>query len=144
MATDPATPPAESLFDPEELEFLTELNIYRVSLGLPPVSPSLVLTRAAQAHSGDMATAGFFSHTGSDGSDLGTRVGCETSLRRNLGEILAMGVSGGHEAFEAWMKSDDHHKIMIKKELVQIGIARASDAQGQEYWTADFGGVPIT
>jgi uncharacterized protein YkwD len=140
--SDPATPPADRLFDPEELSFFHRLNAYRAELGLSPVSPSLVLTRASEAHSQDMTTGGFFSHTGSDGSDLVTRVGRQTDLSRNLGEILALNISGGEDAFEAWKRSPGHDAIMRHPAFTQVGIARVADASGNYRWTADFGGPP--
>ena len=49
-------------------------NIERTKAGLQPLTLDLQLVDAAQDHSFDMAQDDFFSHTGADGSNVGSRV----------------------------------------------------------------------
>ena len=50
------------------------LNSLRLENGSAPVAYSMTLETAAKRHARDMAQNNVFSHTGSDGSDVGARV----------------------------------------------------------------------
>ena len=129
-----------NLLDAEEIAFLTELNAYRVSKGLSKVRVSIALTRAANAHSKDMATNMFMSHTSSDGTDTFTRIKKYYSHNTGMGEIIAYGYTTGAQVFQAWKNSPGHDAIM-RGDYVVVGISRVLSAgNNYYYWTADFGG----
>ena len=49
-------------------------NARRADNGLAPLTMNSTLTAAAQAHAADQASVDTMSHTGTDGSDAGTRI----------------------------------------------------------------------
>lgn len=66
-------------------------NLQRANYGLPPLTANAALTAAALAHSNDMATNNFFSHTGSDGSSPGQRISRAGYSYYTYGENIAAG-----------------------------------------------------
>ena len=66
-------------------------NVERAKVGLQPLTLNLQLADAAQDHSNDMAQDDFFSHTGADGSTVGTRVQDSGYGFANAGENIAVG-----------------------------------------------------
>lgn len=107
----------------------------------PPLSLAPALTRAARAHSRDMAAHDYFSHTGSDGSTPGeraTRAGYRWSM---LGENIASGVGSAREAVAGWLASPEHCANIMTAGFRQMGVAFAvepGNGQGID-WTEDFG-----
>jgi len=53
---------------------LNAINAYRAQSGLPPYNVNSNLSRAAQSHANDMACNNLFTHTGSNGSTIQSRV----------------------------------------------------------------------
>ncbi len=107
----------------------------------PPLSLAPALTRAARAHSRDMAAHDFFSHTGSDGSSPGqraTRAGYRWSM---VGENIASGLSAPRDVVAGWLASPHHCANIMTAGFRQMGIAFAvNDANPQVIdWTEDFG-----
>jgi uncharacterized protein YkwD len=133
-----ATP--TGIIDDEELAFLKQLNAYRASKQLGKLRVSVALTRAAQAHSADMAAKGYFSHTSADGTTFAERVKRYYPYNTWTGENIAMGFDTGDRVFAAWKASAGHNANMLGANYVVIGIARVANAEGVYYWTTDFGG----
>jgi uncharacterized protein YkwD len=107
----------------------------------PPLSLAPALTRAARAHSRDMAVHDFFSHTGSDGSTPGervTRAGYRWSM---VGENVASGVETARAAVAGWLASPHHCANIMTAGFRQMGVAFAVDAANPQViaWTEDFG-----
>jgi uncharacterized protein YkwD len=107
----------------------------------PPLSLAPALTRAALAHSQDMATHEFFSHTGSDGSTPGlrvTRAGYRWSM---VGENVASGVRTPQEAVAGWLASPHHCANIMTAGFRQMGVAFAVNRRTGEviYWAEEFG-----
>jgi len=107
----------------------------------PPLSLAPALTRAARAHSHDMAVHDYFSHTGSDGSTPGeraTRAGYRWSM---LGENIASGVGSPREAVAGWLASPEHCANIMTAGFRQMGVAFAVDPGNAQVidWTEDFG-----
>lgn len=131
-------------YEPEELEFLELINDYRQQNGLEPLALSAPLSVAAERHSEDMGTYGFFSHTtqGSSyypvGSEHYDRVAQEGyDYDTYTAENLAYGQATAAEVFEAWRVSPDHNVNMLGDYSV-IGIGLVT-VNGTPYWTTDFG-----
>lgn len=135
----PALAPAAQ--DP--IQRVVELtNQERARAGLPPVTLDLALCRSAQAHSDDMAGHDFFSHAGSDGSDVGKRIasaGYDPVYA--YGENIAAGQPSPEEAVNAWMNSETHRENILSPYYQHIGVAYAFNTNTTygHYWTQDFG-----
>lgn len=127
------------LLDTEELAFLGIINDYRVSKGLGKLKVSIALTRAANAHSKDMATTGKFSHDSSDGTSFVDRVKKYYPCNCYLGENIAVGFDTAATVFTAWKNSAGHDANMRGQYYKVIGISRVPNADGRYYWTTDFG-----
>jgi uncharacterized protein YkwD len=107
----------------------------------PPLSLAPALTRAARAHSRDMAAHDYFGHTGSDGSTPGERAlraGYRWSM---LGENIASGVRTPREAVAGWLASPDHCANIMTAGFRQLGVAFAVNRANAQVidWTEDFG-----
>lgn len=100
------------------------------------------LTEAAAAHSNDMVFANFFSHTGSDGSTLTSRVDAAGYGWSRLGENIAVGQTTINQVVDGWMGSDGHCANIMNAAFRDIGVAcvsgRASNTY-RSYWTMDLG-----
>ncbi len=107
----------------------------------PPLSLSPALTRAARAHSRDMAAHSFFSHVGSDGSSPGERVTRAGYRWSSVGENIASGVETPRQAVADWLASPDHCANIMTAGFRQMGVAFAVDTRSAAvtYWTEDFG-----
>lgn len=111
-----------------------------------PPAPALTwnaqLTQAAAAHSDDMVAGNFFSHTGSNGSTLGTRATAAGYSWNALGENIAAGQPTVTEVVDGWMKSDGHCANIMNANFREIGAACVAGGAGntyRTYWTQDFG-----
>ena len=140
-----AAAPAAYAYDSEELSFLTLINNYRAANGLPALTMSNSLYNASEGHSYDMATANYFSHTGSDGSSPWDRIrAAGYTYNTYLGENIAAGYVDAGSVFEAWRNSPGHNANMLDANYHAIGVGRVYGAGSTYgwYWTTDFGGVP--
>jgi uncharacterized protein YkwD len=106
----------------------------------PPLSLSPALTRAARAHSRDMAAHDLFSHVGSDGSSPGTRVARAGYRWRMVGENIASGVRTPRQAVAGWLASPHHCANIMTAGFRQLGVAFAVDPANPQLidWTEDF------
>ncbi|BBC29896.1 SCP-like extracellular [Streptomyces graminofaciens] len=112
------------------------VNAERDKVGCSPVTLNAVLTKAAQAHSTDMAAHQNMSHTGSDGSSPGdriTRAGYDWST---YGENVAYGYATPEQVMAGWMTSPGHKANILNCAFKEIGVGLA---QSGSYWTQDFG-----
>ncbi|HEV3122295.1 MAG TPA: CAP domain-containing protein [Isosphaeraceae bacterium] len=116
-------------------------NKERARAGLPPLSPSPVLTAAAQAHAADMARRQWMSHRGGDFSSPARRIEHAGYSFTAMGENVAAGQTTPEEAMRAWMRSPGHrHNVLGHYSEIGVGVARASN--GWLYWCVDFGKPP--
>ena len=97
------------------------------------------LTSAAQAHANDQAARDTMSHTGSDGSNAGTRIQRTGYPVRNWGENVAAGYSTPDAVVAAWMASPGHRANIVSGSFTQIGVAVAYAADGTAYWAMELG-----
>jgi len=136
---------AEACLDDQELAFLAEINQYRGSNGLAPLTVTQTLTAASEHHSVDMANTSWFDHVMSDGTTVEQNVRAHGYTGSSWGENIAAGtyMSDAATVFEAWRTSPSHNANMLSADFAAIGIARdfnASSAHGW-YWTTIFGGT---
>lgn len=129
------------MLDAEESAFLTLINNHRAANNRNPLAAQSQLTAAAERHSQDMASNGFFSHTGSDGSDGGRRITDAGYDWTAWGENIFWHSSDGTAAtaFTAWRNSASHNTNMLSAGFTEIGIARVRAGNGRWYWTTTHG-----
>ncbi|MFF8991064.1 CAP domain-containing protein [Streptomyces sp. NPDC014983] len=112
------------------------VNAERAKAGCRPLTLDAKLTEAAQEHSADMAAHQNMSHTGSDGSDPGTRITRAGYTWSAYGENVAYGYSTAAEVMAGWMSSPGHRANILDCGFQKIGVGLA---QPGSYWTQDFG-----
>mmetsp|Transcript_32334 Transcript_32334/g.39738 ORF Transcript_32334/g.39738 Transcript_32334/m.39738 type:complete len:387 (+) Transcript_32334:125-1285(+) len=127
------------------IEMLNFVNYERRRVGLSELCLNSKLNSAATTHSNDMARKNFFSHTGSDGSNAGTRVtrtGYKwTTYAENIYYYGGRGASASvSRVHNEWMESPGHRVNILKTDVKHMGVARVmSSSTGRQYWTQVFG-----
>lgn len=111
------------------------LNAERAAHGLPPVTPSARLKRAAMGHARDMSVRNFFSHVGSDGRRLGQRVRAQGYSFCLVAENIAKGQTSLEEVVQGWMDSPGHRRNMLARGVTEYGFAHTAD----NVWVLDLG-----
>src|SRR4028118_1186050 len=120
-------------------------NIERSKLSLPPLTFNTQLLNAAATHSQNMALQDFFSHTGKDGSSLGSRISATGYQFSAAAENIAGGSSTPEQVVSSWMNSSGHRANILNPNLKEIGIGYyfLADDTGSvnfnHYWTQVFG-----
>jgi len=120
-------------------------NIERSKLSLPPLTFNTQLLNAAATHSQNMALQDFFSHTGKDGSSLGSRISATGYQFSAAAENIAAGSSTPEQVVSSWMNSSGHRANILNPNLKEIGISYyfLADDTGSvnfnHYWTQVFG-----
>jgi uncharacterized protein YkwD len=112
------------------------VNAERSKVGCSPVTVNAKLTKAAEAHSKDMASHSNMSHTGSDGSNPGDRITRAGYTWSTYGENVAYGYDTPESVMAGWMASPGHKENILNCAFKEIGVALA---QPNSYWTQDFG-----
>ncbi len=92
------------------------------------------LAEAAYLHSKDMKENSYFSHTGKDNSDAGTRIERQGYNWRTYGENIAKGYSNEKKVVEGWIDSEGHCRNIMNGDFKEMGVGKAGD-----YWTQIFG-----
>lgn len=107
----------------------------------PPLRWNERLGKTALAHSQDMAGKDFFSHQGSDGSQVGQRAKREGYQWRGVGENLAAGQGNAEQAISGWLASPGHCANLMDPRYAELGAAYATNPQSDAviYWTQVFG-----
>jgi uncharacterized protein YkwD len=135
----PAAPPADVADWPHETVRL--INDVRAQHGLPPLIYNETLAQAAQAHANDCVQRGWCSHTGSDGSDIKTRIIRAGYDPGGWAECWAQRQSP-QGAVDVWMDevppNDPHRRTLLTTWLTEIGVGVAETDWGY-YFIADFG-----
>lgn len=111
-------------------------NFYRTQFGLPALKLDDAITRAAQAHSQDLADHNLFGHTGSDGSEFWDRLKRE-GYDWAAGESVSGGVSP--ESALQGLMNDNHRLSPISPDVTEMGVGYVNTPQGGGIWTADYG-----
>lgn len=108
----------------------SETNRERAQNGLPEFRVDPACQRAADDHARDMASSGYFSHTGRNGSSISdrySRYGRWTVLAENI----AMGTHmDSRSAVQSWMKSPGHRRNILGSQYGSMGVGIA---QGGRY-----------
>jgi uncharacterized protein YkwD len=120
---------------PGEYAIVRTMNVVRAANGLPPLRTGTALTRAARAHSVDMARRNYFDH-GAFVQRL-RRFGVRMPY---VGENLAYGTGGlsAQEVVQMWMGSAGHRQNLLDRGFQRVGVGLAGSSR--RLVTADFGG----
>ena len=111
--------------DPEIRELVRLVNAKRRSVGCQELKWDNRLAAVALAHSRDMVSRKFFSHTNPDGKDPFDRLR-DANLRFSAAaENIAIGLSTGGEVFHTWLQSPGHRGNMLDCRYTRHGIGKA-------------------
>ncbi|GAB4124056.1 MAG: CAP domain-containing protein [Roseiflexaceae bacterium] len=127
-----------------EQQILALVNAERAAAGCPALTLNSKLTQAAYLHAQDMLQNDFFSHTGSNGSSVGTRVTAQGYPWRRVAENIAAGYNSPESVMEGWMTSDGHRANILNCNYTQLGVGYIYDANDggsvdyNHYWVQVF------
>jgi uncharacterized protein YkwD len=127
--------PSGASSTPGEYSIVRAMNVVRAQNGVPPLRVGRALTRAARAHSADMARRGYFEH-GSFVQRL-RAFGVRASY---VGENLASGTQPLPAAavVQMWIASPPHRRNLLDRSFRRIGVGVAGGTT--RLVTADFAG----
>jgi uncharacterized protein YkwD len=117
-----------------ESEIIAGVNALRAQNGLSPVQPDATLGRIAQGHACDNAARRSFSHTGSDGSDLGRRLDRGGYRWRSAIENTGLGQKTPAAMIAYWTKSSGHRANILQGDLREAGVGVARGSDGRNAW----------
>jgi len=141
-----STPAPDTGFQDEMLTAVNAARATQQNCGgtiMPPV-PALTwdgqLEQAAYTHSNDMANYNFFSHTGSDGSSVSTRVTAQGYTWSSVGENIAAGQKDVDAVMKSWIESPGHCLNIMSANFTQMGASFVTNSSTQYgiYWTQVF------
>jgi uncharacterized protein YkwD len=135
----PVTPTSTNQQDLFDQEILNLVNQERAKVGADPLKINEQLDVAADLHTLDQASMNNMSHTGSNGSNLGDRIKDAGYLFSSAGENVAYGYGDAATVVTGWMNSEGHRQNILNPGYTEIGIGYAQGANGQPFWTQDFG-----
>ncbi len=121
------------------------INQERANAGLGALSSNGSLTSAARGHSNDMASNNYFGHTGSNGSDLASRLSAAGYAYLAAAENIYAGqgssLNNPYAAVSAWMGSEGHRANILNGTYTEIGVGYWCDSNSEYegYFTANFG-----
>jgi uncharacterized protein YkwD len=135
-----ASPPSAAAEWPYET--VGRINQVRAEYGLPALAYNETLAAAAQVQANDCAQRGWCSHTGSDGSDIKTRILRAGYEPASWAECWAIRRTP-QGAVDIWMDEvppdDPHRRTLLTSWLTEIGVGVAAAEGGTYYFVADFG-----
>lgn len=117
-------------------DVVAEVNRRRAEAGCRSVRLPVSLTRAAQAHSADMAAHQRLDHTGSDGSRPQERLRAAGYRADHSGEAVASAPVTAGAVVESWMASRPHRNMILTCHYRDAGVGRA-DGSGGPWWTLE-------
>lgn len=122
----------------DNAQFKVLLNQVRAANGAPAAEFSAQLAVAAQAHANDLLSNNMFSHTGSNGSSVGTRARAAGFAWRAIGENIAQGQTSEASVMASWTGSPGHHANNISRNFNQFGLGKAGSGS-QTRWVLVLG-----
>ncbi len=132
-----------------DIEMLAQVNAARSQArvcgstnqpAVPPLSWSCKLQQAALKHSQDMGQNNFFSHTGSNGSTLRSRIDGADYAWRRIGENIAAGQRDVSSVMRGWLDSPGHCSNIMSGDFTEFGMGQVTAPQTQYriFWTQNF------
>lgn len=112
------------------IDVINAVNAYRVQSGLPDYTVNTQLVRAAQAHANDMACNQIFTHTGSDGSTIQSRIAASGYTAAFASENVygSNPPLTGQEVVNWWIndQTDQRHRLnLVSDTYIEIGVGYA-------------------
>ncbi|WP_374970800.1 CAP domain-containing protein [Terrabacter sp. BE26] len=135
-----AAQPAGAATPTVQQQVVQLVNAQRARVGCRALVADARLSRAAQAHSADMAKRRYFSHTTPEGRMFVQRIRAQGYTGSWLGENIAAGQPTAKAVMDAWMKSPGHRANILNCRYKAIGVGYALGGPYRYYWTQDFGG----
>lgn len=120
----PAVPPIAAATT--EAGLLTLVNRFRAAEGRPALAANATLSAAALSHGFDMQRNGFVSHTGADGSTVGTRAraaGCNWTA---VAQSIAVGQTDAAGVVFSWIEQPGQRRTLLD-EFTDFGEARVGN-----------------
>lgn len=142
-AASPSGTPIPSLtggLSPTSRQVVALVDVERSRAGCGPVTANAALQSAAQGHSDEMATRGYFSHTSPDGSTFAGRIRAAGYRGGAIAENIAAGQTSAEDVMSAWMASPGHRANILNCTYRDIGVGYATGGSYGTYWTQAFGG----
>lgn len=136
----PTTAPtqAPSTNSAMEQEVLKLVNAERAKNGLSALSWAEDLAKVSRAHSQDMISRSFFSHTNPDGQSPFDRLRSNGISYRTAAENIAYGQKTAAAVMNGWMNSSGHRQNILNKNVKEIGVGAVKNQSGTVYWTQMF------
>jgi uncharacterized protein YkwD len=129
---------AEVTPSPEEQAIIDLTNKEREAAGLKPLKFNPKLTKAARAHSANMARQDQLAHE-LDGKSVADRARAAGYAFASVGENVARGYRSPEELMAAWMESKPHRENILRAKFTEIGVGRARSERGEYFHTQVFG-----
>ena len=115
-----------------ESKVVTLINIEREKEGLDALEWDAGVAKVARAHSKDMESRNYFSHTNQNGQSPSARMRASNISFRYSGENLARGHKTPEAVVTAWMGSTGHRNAILSEMATHIGVGFQN-----YYWTMD-------
>ncbi|RWA16096.1 CAP domain-containing protein [Mycolicibacterium brumae] len=113
---------------------LAQINDDRAAGGCGPLTMNGRLVAAAQRHADDLASSGAVSHSGGDGSTVGSRIQDAGYAAGGWAENI---YRGGGDPVSGWMNSPGHRQNMLNCSYTEAGLAQSGGGD-MTYYVADF------
>jgi uncharacterized protein YkwD len=106
---------------------------------VPALSLDATIVKASDAYAADMATHGYFSHTGRDGSDPGQRLSAAGYRWSAWAENIAVGQATPEAVVAGWFGSTGHCTNFMRSEVTEVGFGMVDNPASayRYYWVAD-------
>jgi len=109
-------------------DVIAAINSYRSQNGRPAYKVNPLLTKAAEAHAGDMACNNFFTHNGTDGSNPATRVASAGYSASSVTENVygSFPPLSGTDVVTWWATDQGdprHNENLLSATYIEIGVA---------------------
>jgi uncharacterized protein YkwD len=111
------------------------VNRHRARAGCPPLVWDEAATRAALAHSTDMARRNYFSHTTPDGRTMADRLRAQGIVYRRAAENIAMGQQTARQAVSSWLGSEGHRENIENCALTRQGVGMVAGRWTHVFYT---------
>ena len=121
-----------------EQEVIDLTNEERKKEKLNPLKPAPLLFASARKHSANMAKQDKLEHVLDDKTPK-DRIVAEGYKYARISENIAKGQKSPKQVLESWMNSEGHRKNILTPELTEIGVGIEKNANGQIFWTQNFG-----
>jgi uncharacterized protein YkwD len=122
-------------YSPLELETMTLINNYRVSVGLNSLEKINHISYKSEEHDNYMIANNVVNHNDFEARSENLM---QVLHAKNVSENIAYNYTSAKGAFDAWLKSESHKKN-IEGDFTHFGISiRENPANGKKYYTNIF------